>query len=90
MSATPLLASSSTDSEQTLINNADTKLSVSEMLKKLADEPSTLTEEEEDLADALCPLYDQLDIAKGWWVLELLPLQQRYQKPNNEWVDALV
>ena len=49
-----------------------------------------LTEEEEDLADALCPVYDQLDIAKGWWTLEIIPLMQRYQKTNNEWVDALL
>lgn len=90
LSAAPLLASSSTDTEQTLINRADTKLSLAEMLQKLADEPGRLTEEEEDLADALCPIYDQLEIAKGWWTLELIPMMQRYQKPNNEWVDALV
>ncbi|KAH7905545.1 hypothetical protein BJ138DRAFT_1017569 [Hygrophoropsis aurantiaca] len=31
------------------------------------------SEELEDLSDALCPIYDQLDLAKAWWVLELIP-----------------
>lgn len=90
LSAAPLLVSSSTATEQTLVNRADTKLSLAEILKKLASAPGMLTEEEEDLADALCPIYDQLEVAKGWWTLELVPMMQRYQKPNNEWVDALM
>lgn len=90
LSATPLLASSSTDSEQTLVNRADTHLSVAEMLAKLSGAPGTLTEEEEDLADSLCPIYDQLAIAKGWWILEVIPMSQRYQKPDNQWVDSLM
>lgn len=54
-------------------------------LDKLASAPhGALTEEEEDLADALCPIYDQLDIAKVWWTLEVVPLVQRYQKPGVE------
>ncbi|KAI0705165.1 hypothetical protein BC835DRAFT_1314637 [Cytidiella melzeri] len=88
VSATPLVANPSTMTAQTLINHADTKLSVSAMLKTLADEPRVLTEEEEDLADALCPIYDQLDVAPGWWSLEVVPLPQRYQKLNDEWEDT--
>lgn len=53
--------------------------------------PGMLTEEEEDLADALCPIYDQLSIAKGWWVLELLPMKLRYQNPiDNEWEQKMM
>ncbi|KAF7976182.1 hypothetical protein HWV62_7344 [Athelia sp. TMB] len=44
-----------------------------------------VNEEEEDLLDALTPIYDQLKIAKGWWVLELLPNRQRYQKADDTW-----
>ncbi|KAI0083381.1 hypothetical protein BDY19DRAFT_900387 [Irpex rosettiformis] len=46
--------------------------------------PGTLTEEEEDLADALCPIYDQLEVARVWWVLEVLPFVQRWQVPGGE------
>jgi hypothetical protein len=44
------------------------------------------SEEEEELQDALSPAYDQLQLKKYWWVLEILPLHLRYQKGNNEWV----
>ncbi|EKM61735.1 uncharacterized protein PHACADRAFT_248531 [Phanerochaete carnosa HHB-10118-sp] len=39
-----------------------------------------LSEEEEDLADALSPVYDQLALARSWWVLELLPMRRRVQR----------
>jgi uncharacterized protein (DUF2235 family) len=39
----------------------------------------TQTEEEADLKDALAPIYDQLSLAWRWWLLELVPLKQRYQ-----------
>ena len=46
-----------------------------------------LTEEEEDLLDSLCPIYDQLDIAWGWWALELVPFKHRYQEGHGtKWV----
>lgn len=44
------------------------------------------SEEEEELMDALSPIYDQLKIKKGWWLLEVLPLQLRYQRGDNQWV----
>ncbi|XP_006462906.1 hypothetical protein AGABI2DRAFT_224560 [Agaricus bisporus var. bisporus H97] len=44
------------------------------------------SEEAEELNDALSPAYDQLKLKKGWWILEILPLQLRYQRGNNEWV----
>ncbi|KAI0053464.1 hypothetical protein FA95DRAFT_1531273 [Auriscalpium vulgare] len=44
------------------------------------------SEEEEDAADAVSPLYDMLRLKKGWWILEVLPLRQRVkQKENLKW-----
>lgn len=48
-----------------------------------------LSEEEEDLADLLCPLYDQLSLAPGWWVLEVLPMTQRFQAKDDTWVEEV-
>lgn len=49
----------------------------------------TKLEEEHELLDALSPIYDQLSIKRGWWVLELLPVKQRFQKSNNTWATHL-
>ena len=37
-----------------------------------------VNEEEEDLADALSPMYDQLAIAPEWWLLEMVPQRRHY------------
>ncbi|KAG6905064.1 hypothetical protein DXG01_005308, partial [Tephrocybe rancida] len=47
---------------------------------------SVIDEEMEDLKDALSPVYDQLKLKRGWWILEIMPLNLRYQNGNNEWV----
>jgi hypothetical protein len=47
-----------------------------------------INEEEEDLLDALAPIYDQLKMAKGWWVLEVLPNKQHYQRADDSWTHA--
>lgn len=70
------------DSTRTLVNGVDPA--------DIKYSPSCLTEEEEDVLDAVCPLYDQLDLVKAWWILEVVPLVQRYQEEDNEWVDELV
>ncbi|KAI0319543.1 hypothetical protein OF83DRAFT_1170095, partial [Amylostereum chailletii] len=44
-----------------------------------------MTEEEEDLRDALSPIYDQLELSKGWWSLEVIPLKHRVQKDSLKW-----
>jgi hypothetical protein len=49
------------------------------------DEPFIL-EEEEDRRDALSPMYDQLQIKKWWWILEILPTKLGYQGSKGEWV----
>jgi hypothetical protein len=48
-----------------------------------------INEEEEDLLDVLTPIYDQLKLVKGWWVLELMPNKQRYQKEDDSWMHEL-
>jgi len=47
------------------------------------------SEEELDLIDALCPVYDQLSLAWFWWILEFLPLKQRFQASDNSWITYL-
>ena len=45
------------------------------------------TEEEEELEDALCPLFDQLKLSKTWWILEILPTRHRKQNRHDaSWV----
>jgi len=43
-----------------------------------------VNEAEEDLADALTPMYDQLKLAKFWWILEMLPQKIQYQDSDND------
>ncbi|KIM62348.1 hypothetical protein SCLCIDRAFT_1215226 [Scleroderma citrinum Foug A] len=52
-----------------------------------SDPQSTfISEEEEDLADALSPIYDQLRISWPWWILEVIPQKQQFQKDgDNKW-----
>ncbi|KAJ7615948.1 hypothetical protein FB45DRAFT_935001 [Roridomyces roridus] len=49
------------------------------------------TEEELDLEDALSPLYDALSLPFywPWWILEFLPIRQRYQRGDNKWMTYL-
>lgn len=54
------------------------------------DSVKTLTEEDEDVKDALSPIYDQLSIKPAWWALEVLPLTQRYQRDDDTWVEKRV
>ncbi|KAI9066492.1 hypothetical protein FKP32DRAFT_1601720 [Trametes sanguinea] len=46
------------------------------------------TEEEHEVRDALSPVYDQLDIAKYWWLLEFLPMKTRVQGPAPEYKEV--
>lgn len=43
-----------------------------------------MTEEEEEIRDALCPMFDTLELSKAWWILEVLPMRQRVQRPAPE------
>ena len=42
-------------------------------------------EEEEELMDALSPIYDQLKLAKAWWILEFLSLRVQNRKEFPYW-----
>jgi len=48
-----------------------------------------LTEEQEDLIDSLCPIYDQLSLGFFWWILEFWPIKQRVQDEKNQWKKEL-
>ena len=41
------------------------------------------SEEAEELADALSPIYDQLKLWRPWWILEILPFRRREQNRRN-------
>jgi hypothetical protein len=53
------------------------------------DELDFVSEEEEDLADAVCPIYDQLKCAPLWWILEVLPQTLRHQNDDDTWTRTL-
>ncbi|KAF5390603.1 hypothetical protein D9757_002578 [Collybiopsis confluens] len=46
------------------------------------------SEEEEEFHDAMAAKYDQLKIVPWWWILEVIPMQFRYQKKRDEWVSC--
>lgn len=49
-----------------------------------SDGGSFVSEEQEDLADALSPVYDQLQIVAGWWTLEVIPQKLHYQRDEDD------
>ncbi|KIK76154.1 hypothetical protein PAXRUDRAFT_170739 [Paxillus rubicundulus Ve08.2h10] len=56
-----------------------------------SDGGTFVSEEDEDLADALCPAYDQLKLAPYWWILEVIPQRLRYQRSeDDEWAKDIV
>jgi len=55
-----------------------------------AEASAFTTNEEEERADALSPMHDELDKVKAWWILECLPLRHRRQyegmgMPRHYW-----
>ena len=48
------------------------------------DGGSFINEAEEDLADALSPMYDQFKLAKYWQILEVIPQKIKYQSGSND------
>jgi hypothetical protein len=55
-----------------------------------AEAPAFATRDEEERADALSPMHDQLEMVKAWWILEWLPLRHRRQyeglgTPRHYW-----
>ena len=52
-----------------------------------AEEIPIGSEEEEELKDALSPIYDCLKLRRRWWIPEVLPLKIRYQLGDRRWVE---
>ncbi|KAL0961236.1 hypothetical protein HGRIS_006201 [Hohenbuehelia grisea] len=60
---------------------------LNEKTSKPHDLHKPVSEEEEELKDAMSPIYDQLKIKKVWWILEWIPMEFRYQAgEDNHWV----
>jgi hypothetical protein len=66
--------------------------SAADVFKEAAEEVDNGTqglEEQEELNDAMSPIYDQLSLAKSWWVLEILPMKRRYQRVvDDSWAST--
>ncbi|KAF8066486.1 hypothetical protein FPV67DRAFT_1781048 [Lyophyllum atratum] len=43
-----------------------------------------MSEEDHELHDAMSPIYDQLSLAWFWWLLELIPMKQHFQKSEDD------
>ncbi|KAJ7712368.1 hypothetical protein B0H16DRAFT_1625180 [Mycena metata] len=56
-----------------------------ELEDKPLEKPRPGMEEEEELKDALSPVYDQLHLNPVWWILEFIPFTFRYQH-EGQWV----
>ncbi|KIK67876.1 hypothetical protein GYMLUDRAFT_155613 [Collybiopsis luxurians FD-317 M1] len=48
------------------------------------------TEEELDLEDACSPIYDQLSLARGWWILEFFPMKNKYRHGESVWSELMI
>jgi len=44
-----------------------------------------ISEEVEDLKDALSPIYDQLSLNWWWWILEIIPTKQVWRDKERSW-----
>ena len=60
--------------EATLTDQADASVLAESTFK---------SEEDEDLADSISPIYDQLKLSPGWWILELLPMRHHVQNRED-------
>lgn len=62
-------------------------------MKKKASSPEPVTErkpeEEHELLDSLSPVYDQLSLRPSWWIFEVVPFRQRWQRSNGEWETSI-
>jgi uncharacterized protein (DUF2235 family) len=68
------------DSSRTLLND----------FERRRFEADLLPEQVEDHFDSLAPINDQLELAKGWWILEFWPVKVRVQKKNSDEWDKVV
>jgi len=52
---------------------------------KLAPTTQIKLGSDDDAKDAVTPIYDQLSLKWWWWILEFMPMQQRYQRHDQSW-----
>ncbi|KAL5514281.1 hypothetical protein ACEPAG_2369 [Sanghuangporus baumii] len=52
---------------------------------KAHEEALFALEREQDQLDAKSKIYDQLKIAKWWWILEFIPFRERIQRRDGTW-----
>ncbi|KAI6017468.1 hypothetical protein EDC04DRAFT_478802 [Pisolithus marmoratus] len=70
--------------------DADVPSDVSDMAIQCDPNGKFVSEELEDLNDARSPIYDQLKLAWYWWILEMVPQKQYYQREEDDlWVKDL-
>jgi len=55
----------------------------------LVEDNSFVSEAEEDLADATSDINDMLDVAKSWWIMELVPQKIKFQKDDDTWTSKI-
>lgn len=63
----------------------DNKLTMAQLEERIQRPPGVLPEAYEDYFDAMAPINDQLEQAKGWWILELTPCKRRVQQSDGSW-----
>jgi hypothetical protein len=49
------------------------------------DSPTLPSPQDPETCDALAPMFDELQIQKVWWLLEILPLPFAYQDAHGKW-----
>lgn len=54
-------------------------------LRKQVVTPAPTSGNKTELADAIAPLYDELQINKLWWILEIIPFPFVWQDDNGVW-----
>ncbi|KAF8630983.1 hypothetical protein AX15_002693 [Amanita polypyramis BW_CC] len=60
-----------------------------EAMERRSQSSAFISEEDEELRDALSPKYDQLKLKLFWWILEILPVSIRYQRGDNQWISYI-
>jgi len=68
------------------VNHRSAFFAVLEMLETYLPGIDLTLESKEDSCDAVAPLYNQLELAPFWWILELLPLLGTYQQEDGTWL----
>ncbi|CAK5265619.1 unnamed protein product [Mycena citricolor] len=61
-----------------------------EIKGKVIADRDFVSEEEEDLADAMTALNDELLRRRIWWFLEWFPQKLRFQEKNDTWTKAMI